>query len=229
MPKNKIIVKAGDEGPGSKGGRKVAWGFGGIVIFLVLLISGPSLGSAMAPPNQVVLQAESHAVYVYNETGGPIPFAVVNSTAEFSLPVNTTVVYVEFNVTAAELNARDAGRVNVTTGFSGNVNATLGFGSNASDFIPESYSTVVNGSAFSIPVSYGMLTGNQTLPMMIRLNSSTLSYHIRVVVYGNSGFVSPFGPANTEQILYWIGGIVLGVSAFMGSPMHDIRIGKRRR
>ncbi|MHB1708775.1 MAG: hypothetical protein ACYCT2_04785 [Thermoplasmataceae archaeon] len=229
MTKNRIIVQSGDESPGSKGRRKIAWGFGGIVIFMVLLISGPALGSAMAPPNQVVLQAESHAVYVFNQTGGPIPFAVVNSTAEFSLPLNTTVVYVEFNLTAGELNARDAGRVNVTTGFSGNLNATLGFGTNTSSFIPEAYRTAVNGSEFTIPVSYGMLTGNQTVPMIIRLNSTVSSYHITVAVYGNSGFTSPFGPASTEQVLYWIGGIVLGASAFMGSPIHDIRIGKRRR
>ena len=229
MPKNRIFVQTGDESPGSKGRRKIAWGFGGIVIFMVLLISGPALGSAMAPPNQIVLQGESHAVYVFNQTGGPVPFAVVNSTAEFSLPVNTTVAYVEFNLTAGEMNARDAGRVYVTTGFSGNVNATLGFGTNMSDFIPEAYHTTENGSAFSIPVSYGMLTGNQTVPMMIRLNSTASSYRITVAVYGNSGFVSPFGPSNTEQILYWIGGIVLGASAFMGSPMHDIRMGKRRR
>jgi len=227
MP-SKLVVQSGSESPGSKGRRKIEWGFGGVVVFLVLLISGPALGSAMAPPNQVVLQAESHAIYVFNDTGGPIPFAVVNSTAEFSMPLNATVVYVQFNLTAGELNARNAGKINVTTGFTGNVNATLGFGSNVSGFIPEAYHTAVNGSAFTIPLEYGMLTGNQTVPMMIRFNSTAPSYRISIVVYGNSGFVSPFGPANTEQILYWIGGIVLGVSAFMGSPMHDIRIGKRR-
>ena len=196
--------------------------FVGIISVLIFIIAAPALGHAIAPANATVLSPESSPSYIYGSNGTSVPFAVTNSTAQFSPQTHTT--YLVYPATMAEMNSRSVGKITVSTGYTGSVNATLGFGTNPSNFVPESYVTVHNGSKIAIPVTYSMLDGNQSSHMMIELGSNATSYAIVTTVTGNSGLTTFLGTASIAEIMYFVGGIVILMVAFVGSTVHDLNV-----
>ena len=222
----KIIVSSGRSMP-KKGRDKIAASFSAAIIFIVFLALAPAIGHAFAPANSTVLASDSNAVYIYSDNAG-VPFSNVNGTAEFSMPVNQTTVYIEYNATMAEMNDRSVGKVILTTNYDGASNAILGFGTNEKNFVPESYVSVNNSSKITIPVSYSMLDGNQSSHLMIKLTSKAVSYHISMKIIGNNGYTTFLGPASVAEIMDWIGGIIILILAFVGSPLHDVNIRVRR-
>ena len=224
--KRKIIVSSGRTMP-KKGRDKIAASFTAAIIFLVFLALAPSLGHAMAPTNADVLSSGSTATYVYAHNTG-IPFSDTNGLTAFSMPVNQTTAYIEYGVTMGEMNDRSAGKVILKTDYTGAENITLGFGTNQSNFVKESYVSVNNASKVTIPVSYGMLDGNQASHLIIKITSKAVSYDISMKIVGNKGYSTFLGPASVAEIMDWIGGILILILAFVGSPLHDINIRVKR-
>ena len=224
--KRKIIVSNGRTMP-KKGRDKIAASFTAAIIFLVFLALAPSLGHAMAPANADVLSSGSTATYVYSHNAG-VPFSNVNASTDFSMPVNQTTAYIVYNATMGEMNDRSVGKVLLTTDYTGSANVTLGFGTNESNFEPESYVSVNNASTVTIPVTYAMLDGNQASHLIIKITSKAVSYDISMKIVGNKGYSTFLGPASVAEIMDWIGGILILILAFVGSPLHDINIRVKR-
>ena len=224
--KRKIIVSNGRTMP-KKGRDKIAASFTAAIIFLVFLALAPAMGHAMAPANADVLSSGSTATYVYSHNAG-VPFSNVNASTDFSMPVNQTTAYIVYNATMGEMNDRSVGKVLLTTDYTGSANVTLGFGTNESNFEPESYVSVSNASKVTIPVSYSMLDGNQASHLIIKITSKAVSYDISMKIVGNKGYSTFLGPASVAEIMDWIGGILILILAFVGSPLHDINIKVKR-
>ena len=224
--KRKIIVSSGRTMP-KKGRDKIAASFTAAIIFLIFLALAPSLGHAMAPSNADVLSSSSTATYVYSHNAG-VPFSDSNGLTEFSMPANQTTAYIVYSVTMGEMNDRSAGKVILKTDYTGSANVTLGFGTNESNFEPESYVSVNNASKITIPVSYSMLDGNQAAHLIIKITSKAVSYDISMQIVGNKGYSTFLGPASVAEIMDWIGGILILILAFVGSPLHDINIRVKR-
>ena len=121
---NKAAVKrklridtSGKETGASKGRRFVLWGGITAIIALFVVVGTAGIGSMIAPPTQVVLTSESHAITVFSSNGSKIPFASTSSgEAEYTTSSNTT--YILTNVTMGEMAHNNVGKmaVNLTAG-----------------------------------------------------------------------------------------------------------------
>ncbi len=121
---NKAAVKrklkidtSGKETGASKGRRFVLWAGITAIIALFVVVGTAGLGSVIAPPNQVVLTSESHAISVFTPNGSKIPFASTSTgQTEYSTSSNTT--YILTNVTMGEMAQKNVGKlsVNLTPG-----------------------------------------------------------------------------------------------------------------
>ncbi len=105
------IDTSGKETGVSKGRRFVLWGGITAIIALFVVVGTAGIGSMLAPPNQVVLSSESHAITVYSPNGSKIPFATVSSTTEYTTSSNTT--YILTNVTMGEMAHNNVGKLAV--------------------------------------------------------------------------------------------------------------------
>lgn len=105
------IDTSGKETGASKGRRFVLWGGITALVALFVVVGTAGLGSAIAPPNQVVLSSESHAIDVFSSNGSKLPFALVSNTAEYTTTSNTT--YILTNVTAGEMARNNVGKLSV--------------------------------------------------------------------------------------------------------------------
>ena len=103
-----------EETRASKGKRYVLFGTITILIAFFMVISSAGAGVSLAPPNTIVLQNQSHAIAVYNQSGKEIPFANVGSTTEYTSPSN--ISYIMTNITAGEMAQNDVGSVLINTG-----------------------------------------------------------------------------------------------------------------
>jgi hypothetical protein len=109
--KKKIVLAAGNESMGSKGKRGILFSGLVVVVAFFMVWAGAAIGSMISPPNQIVLQNQSIAQYVYTNNSSAIPFANVNGQIEYPMPTGQHVSYIETNATLAELNSRDAGKI----------------------------------------------------------------------------------------------------------------------
>jgi hypothetical protein len=109
--KKKIVLAAGSESMGSKGKRGILFSGLVVVVAFFMVWAGAAIGSMISPPNQIVLQNQSIAQYVYTNNSSAIPFANVNGQIEYPMPAGQHVSYIETNATLAELNSRDAGKI----------------------------------------------------------------------------------------------------------------------
>ena len=109
--KRKIVLAAGSESMGSKGKRGILFSGLVVVVAFFMVWAGAAIGSMISPPNQIVLQNQSIAQYVYTNNSSAIPFANVNGQIEYPMPTGQHVSYIETNATLAELNSRDAGKI----------------------------------------------------------------------------------------------------------------------
>ena len=105
------IDTSGKETGASKGRRFVLWGGITAIIALFVVVGTAGLGTLIAPPNQVVLSSESHAIDVFSPNGSKLPFALVSNTAEYTTTSNTT--YILTNVTAGEMARNNVGKLSV--------------------------------------------------------------------------------------------------------------------
>ena len=111
------IDTSGKETGASKGRRFVLWGGITAIIALFVVVGTAGIGSMIAPPTQVVLTSESHAITVFSSNGSKIPFASTSSgEAEYTTSSNTT--YILTNVTMGEMAHNNVGKmaVNLTAG-----------------------------------------------------------------------------------------------------------------
>jgi hypothetical protein len=111
--KRKIVLAAGSESMGSKGKRGILFSGLVVVVAFFMVWAGAAIGSMISPPNQIVLQNQSIAQYVYTNNSSAIPFADVNGQIEYPMPAGQHVSYIETNATLAELNSRDAGKISL--------------------------------------------------------------------------------------------------------------------
>ena len=109
--KKKIVLAAANESMGSKGKRGILFSGLVVVVAFFMVWAGAAIGSMISPPNQIVLQNQSIAQYVYTNNSSAIPFANVNGQIEYPMPTGQHVSYIETNATLAELNSRDAGKI----------------------------------------------------------------------------------------------------------------------
>ena len=73
-----------------------------------------------------------------------------------------------------------------------------------------------------------MLDGNQASHLIIKITSKAVSYDLSMKIVGNKGYSTFLGPASVAEIMDWIGGILILILAFVGSPPHDINIRVKR-
>lgn len=109
--KKKIVLATSYESMGSKGKRGILFSGLVVVVTFFMVWAGAAIGSMISPPNQIVLQNQSIAQYVNTNNSSAIPFANVNGLIEYAMPTGQHVSYIETNVTLAELNSRDAGKI----------------------------------------------------------------------------------------------------------------------
>lgn len=109
-----------------------------LVIIIILLVAAP-IGSAIGGlfvsghDNSNVLKAQSEITYVTSKSGS-VPFAFTNNTATFDFPTNETTVYLETNLTLAELNNYAVSHLMVKSSVD-DYTLTIGTG-NMTDFSP---------------------------------------------------------------------------------------------
>ena len=227
---SKVLTKS--ESGTSKGGRGM---LALLIIFIVAILIvpiGAGLGNLFVSGHDSshVLQDESSAVYITG-TSGPIPFGQVNGTATFDFPSvtanNTTTyyhtVYLQTNLTLAELNNFAVSKLVLSTSDSGNVNVTTGTG-NMTDFTPIVTANAVNGSSVQLGISPQLLTGNQSAPVTMEITANVTSMSISVQTFGNNGLVTVFGPYPVMQVSYLLGAVLLFASAFLEISVYDIDI-----
>ena len=83
--KKKIVLAAGSESMGSKGKRGILFSGLVVVVAFFMVWAGAAIGSMISPPNQIVLQNQSIAQYVYTNNSSAIPFANVNGQIEYPM------------------------------------------------------------------------------------------------------------------------------------------------
>jgi len=177
-----------------------------------------------------VLQDESSVVYITG-TSGPVPFGQVNGTATFDFPSTTAnnvttysqTVYVESNLTLAELNNFAVSKI-VLAANEKDFNVTMGTGINATDFVPIVSGSSGNSTFISLAISPALLTGNQSSPVTFEIQANVTSMSLSISTYGNNGLVTVFGPYPVIQISYIIGAVLLFASAFLEISVYDIAL-----
>ena len=149
--KKRIKIAVGSEGMRSKGKRSIL--FSGIVVLVAFFMvwAGAAVGSAISPPNQVVLQKQSIAQYVYNDSAKAIPFANVNGQIEYPMTSGQNVSYVETNATLAELNSRDVGKLTL------NFSQASSSPSASPDALPASYYVQFNETGLPANTTWGVV------------------------------------------------------------------------
>ena len=230
---SRVITKS--ESGTSKGARGV---LALLIIFtaaIVVVPIGAGMGSLFISghDNSNVLSSQTNVDYITGSTG-PVPFAQVNGTATFDFPSttanNTTTyshtVYVETNLTLAELNNFAVSKLVVATSFAGYVNITLGSGTNASNLVPIVSISQKNGTSIPINLSAPMLTGNQSSPVTMEITANTTSMSLSIQVYGNNGLVTIFGPYSVMQTAYLVGTALILAGAFLEVSIYDLNIGR---
>ena len=105
------IDTSGKETGASKGRRFVLWGGITALVALFVVVGTAGLGSIIAPPTQVVLSSDSHAIDVFSPNGSKLPFALISNTAEYTSTSNTT--YILTNVTVGEMAHNNVGKISV--------------------------------------------------------------------------------------------------------------------
>jgi hypothetical protein len=227
---SKVLTKS--ESGTSKGGRGM---LALLIIFIVAILIvpiGAGLGNLFVTghDNTHILANESSTVYITGSSG-PIPFGQVNGTATFDFPSTTSnntttyyhTVYLETNLTLAELNNFAVSKLVLSTSDSGNVNVTMGTG-NMTDFVPIVTANAVNGSSVQLGISPQLLTGNQSAPVTMEITANVTSMSVSIQTLGNNGLVTVFGPYPVMQVSYLLGAVLLFASAFLEISVYDIDI-----
>lgn len=208
----------------SKGKRSIIALF--VIVFVILLIGPTASGMGglfvHGHDSTHVLQAQSSTEYITGSAGA-IPFGSVNGTATFDFPANTTTVYVQSNMTLAELNDFSASKIILSSSVK-NFTVLMGTGTNSSDFTPIASSSSGNSSSASFPIQEYEILGNQSSPITFEITANVTSMSLHMATYGNSGLVTDFGPYQVLQTGYIIGAIMLFAAAFFSLSMYDISL-----
>ncbi len=228
----KAIVLTRSESGTSKGARGM---LALLIIFIVAILIvpiGAGLGGLFVAghDNSHVLQDESSVVYITG-TSGPVPFGQVNGTATFDFPSTTAnnvttyshTVYVESNLTLAELNNFAVSKIVLAANVK-DFNITMGTGINATDFVPILAASSGNATSVTLAISPALLTGNQSSPVTFEIQANVTSMSLNIASYGNNGLVTVFGPYPVIQISYIIGAVLLFASAFLEISVYDIAL-----
>ncbi len=164
--KKRIKIAVGSEGMRSKGKRSIL--FSGIVVLVAFFMvwAGAAVGSAISPPNQVVLQKQSIAQYVYNDSAKAIPFANVNGQIEYPMTSGQNVSYVETNVTLAEMNSRDVGKLTL------NFSQASSSPSASPDSLATRYVVQFNESGLPVNTTWGIM--NYGTDSVVSTNTTSL-------------------------------------------------------
>lgn len=204
----------------SKGKRYVVMGI--VIIFLGIGLTPvmTGMGAILSHANANVLSSQDNAIYVYGATGSAIPFSSVNGSVEYTMPVNQSTSYVEFNATVQDLINHAVNKIILTTGYAGNANVTMGFGTNVSNF--EGYEIVdaVNGTSLTFPVSQTYLNGNQSAHLMFEISSKAPSLLVTETAHGSSAVDSV--TFTLETYSYYISGIIVLIGMFLANPWVDL-------
>ena len=197
-----------------------------LIIVIVLLVAAPigaAIGSAFVSghDNTAVRSNVSDVQYI-NSKAGAVPFGSVNGTATFDMPANVSTVYLQTNMTLAELNDYSVSHILLSTSIS-NYNLTVGTG-NMTSFSPLFSINVHNATSTNITLPTYRLTGIQSSPLVLEFTTSSSVVSVTLQAYGNNGFVTSFGPYQVLQAAYLIGGIIMFASAFLVLSMYDLSL-----
>ena len=197
-----------------------------LIIVIVLLVAAPigaAIGSAFVSghDNTPVLSNVSDVQYI-NSKAGAVPFGTVNGTTTFDMPANVSTVYLQTNMTLAELNDYSVSHILLSTSIS-NYNLTVGTG-NVTSFAPLFSINVHNSTSTNITLPTYRLTGIQSSPLVLEITTPSSVVSVTLQAYGNNGFVTSFGPYQVLQASYLIGGIIMFASAFLVLSMYDLSL-----
>ena len=197
--KRKIVLAAGSESMGSKGKRGILFSGLVVVVAFFMVWAGASIGSMISPPNQIVLQNQSIAQYVYTNNSSAIPFANVNGQIEYPMPTGQHVSYIETNATLAELNSRDAGKITLNLSQPGSSPSLSTGSSNAvkPDLLANSPKVTFVETGLNAGTEWGVTYWGLNFPTT---NVSTNGTSIAVDVNVYSGFNYIVWPANDSPL-----------------------------
>ena len=228
----KSVILTRSESGTSKGARGM---LALLIIFIVAILIvpiGAGLGGLFVAwhDSSHVLQDESSVVYITGSSGS-VPFGQVNGTATFDFPSTTVnnvttysqTVYVESNLTLAELNNFAVSKI-VLAANEKDFNVTMGTGINATDFVPILSASSGNATSLSLVISPALLTGNQSSPVTFEIQANASAMSLTISTYGNNGLVTVFRPYPVMQISYIIGAVLLFASAFLEISVYDIAL-----
>lgn len=204
-----------------------------LVIFLVFVLIVP-VGAALGQffvsghDSSPVLTSQSAVKYI-SSSSGPVPFAQANGTATFDFPSTTKdnvttydhTVFIETNLTLAELNNFAASKITLSTDIK-NYTVIMGLG-NASRFAPllSSYS---QNETMTIPLYPYEILANQSQPVTFEVTANATAMSIHIYTYGNNGLVTIFGPYPVIQFSYILGAVLLFAASFFELSMYDINL-----
>lgn len=134
-----------------------------LIIIIVLLVAAPigsAIGSAFVSShdNSPVLSSVSQVTAI-NSKSAAVPFANVNGTTTFDFPANTSTVYLQTNMTLAELNNYAVSHLLIKSSVS-SYTLTIGSGSMA-HFNPLVTVNVLNSTSQKVSLPTYRLTGVQ--------------------------------------------------------------------
>ena len=209
--------------------------------FIVVVPVGAGIGQEIVSShdNSVVLPGQAKVTYV-SGTSTAVPFSSVKTnstyTATFDFPstvtknatgvvISTTyqkVVYVETNMTVAELNNYAVSHILLSTNDKTNATIEIGTGKNSTNFKPFLVENFKNASDMRVNLTTSELLGNQSNYVTFRMYTNVTSISMKITIYGNNGFLTVLGPYALIQFSYVLGGILLLFGGVFSLSMYDV-------
>ena len=209
--------------------------------FIVIVPVGAGIGQEIVSghDNSVVLPAQAKVTYV-SGTSTAVPFSSVKTndtyTATFDFPstvtknatgvvISTTyqkVVYVETNMTVAELNNYAVSHILLTTNDKTNATIEMGTGRNLTEFHPFLVENFKDAASMRVNLTSPELLGNQSNYITFWIYSNVTAISMKITIYGNNGFLTILGPYALIQFSYAFGGILLLVGGLFSLSMYDV-------
>ncbi|MGP6221071.1 hypothetical protein [Caldiplasma sukawensis] len=211
------------------------------IAFIVIVPLGAGIGHEIVSgnDNSVILSNQARVTYVSSNTTA-LPFSSTETngtyTATFDFPSieikNSTgavisteyqkVVYIETNLTFAELNNYAASQIILSTNDQINATIEMGTGTNASNFNPVLIQNFKNASSMKLVLTTPELLVNQSDYVSFRMYSNVTSISLKIYVLGNNGFLTVMGPYEIVQFTYILGGVILLIGGIFSLSMYDV-------
>lgn len=211
------------------------------IAFIVIVPVGAGIGQEIVSghDNSTILPNQAKVTYVSGtKTAVPFSSTKTNSTytATFDFPstvtknatgvvISTTyqkVVYIETNMTFAELNNYAVSHIVLSTNDKTNATIEMGTGKNASNFHPVLVQNFKNATSMKLNLTTPELLGNQSNYVTFRMYSNVTSISVKITILGNNGFLTVLGPYALVQFSYVFGGILLLIGGVFSLSMYDV-------